>query len=150
MTDAVQKMIEQLEEPGLRVRTGLIVVPSSRLQRVRDLAARLNAAAEDVVEAVLKDIPDGASTANLSSSGIQDALDKISEKQSGHRRVFVENLDLLLSAVKETERNEVWWFILNSMPYRRRVTVVVMPQEAKEILPDIGTWEQQGRCVVLT
>lgn len=147
MYEQAMKMIERLETPGNRLRTGLLLVPPSQLAKAGDIAAQLLANAEDIAQVALEAVPAGSRYVSLSASRVEEWLDKISNKSTGQARALVVNLDLLLAGITEDERAEVWRYVRNSMPYRRRVLIVAMPQGAERLLPPVQEWEEAGRCV---
>ncbi|MEW5877253.1 MAG: hypothetical protein AB1751_04195 [Acidobacteriota bacterium] len=147
MLEQAQEMIELLEKPGNRLRTGLLLVPPSRLEKAGEIAAHLLADIEDIAEMALKAIPPGSNFACLSARRIEEWLDQISYKATGQKRALVINLDLLLAGVGEKERAEVWHFAKTGMPYRPRVLIVMVPAIAGLVLPALDEWNRAGRCV---
>lgn len=149
MHEQALEMIEQLETPGNRLKTGLLLIPPAKLSKAEDIAAHLLADVEDIAQMALEAVPVGSQYANLSASRIAGWLDAISEKTTGQRRALVVNLDLLLAGISESARAEVWQHLRNGMPYRRRVVVVAMPEGAEHLLPHVEEWEKLGRCARL-
>lgn len=149
MNEQVNQMIDSLETPGNRLKTGLLLLPTAQLAKVDEVAARLLAEVEDIAQMALQAVPTGSRYANLSASRIEEWLNAISQKTTGQRRALVVNLDLLLSGVSEAERADVWRYVLFSMPYRPRVLLVAMPETAEHLLPKVEEWEAAGRCARL-
>jgi hypothetical protein len=146
MHEQVMRMIETLETPGNRLRTGLLLVPPSRLAEAGDIAARLLADVEDIAQRALDAVPPGSRYVNLSATRIEEWLNDIVEKTTGQQRALVVHLDLLLAGVPQSERNEVWQYVRHGMPHRRRVLIVAMPEGAEHLLPRVSEWEEAGRC----
>ena len=146
MHKQAMKMIERLETPGNRLRTGLLLVPPTQLAKAGEIAARLLADVEDIAQVALEAVPAGSRYVSLSASRVEEWIDWISNKPTGQARALVVHLDLLLAGLKEDERAEVWRYVRNSMPHRRRVLIVAMPQGAERLLPSVQQWEEAGRC----
>lgn len=149
MSDAVQQMIERLERPGLRIRTGVITVPAKRMEQVENIAVALNAAQEDVAERLRRSLPEGTRFANLDAPRVCKLLDEISNQQQGHIRALVVNLDLLLSALDATAREQVWHHFFFNMVYRPRVLLALVPVEARNLLPSGDDYLQIARIANL-
>mgnify|MGYP001067205769 CR=1 FL=1 len=147
MREQVLNWLESLEAPGNRLRTGLLLISPAHLARVAEIASYLLATPEDIAQMALKQLPPGARYASLSATSISKWLDEISQKHTGQRRALVVNLDLLLAGISEDERNQVWTFVKDSMPYRPRVVIIAMPEGAKHLLPQVEDWETAGRCM---
>jgi|YNPNPStandDraft_1061719.scaffolds.fasta_scaffold61950_2 hypothetical protein len=147
MNNEVERMIEALEVPGTRLRTALLLVPGSMLHKFEDIAALIKATPEDIVQKALDSVPEGSHYVNLSAERIEQWLDAISQRNTGSLRALVANLDLLLAGVDSKERQQVWLFVRDSMPYRRRLLLIAMPEDAKQLLPpSLEEWQTAGRC----
>lgn len=146
MHERVMKMLEVLETPGNRLKTGLLLAPPLQLARAEEIAARLLADVEDIAQIARKAVPAGSRYVGLGASRIGQWLDDISQKSTGQKRALVVNLDLLLAGVPESERAEVWRHVQRGMPHRRRVLLVLMPGGAEHLLPSLQEWEKAGRC----
>lgn len=149
MYEQAMKLIEMLETPGNRLKTGLLLVPASHLTKANDIAVQLLADLEDIATTALEAVPNGSRYANLNASQIGQWLDDVSRKPTGHRRALVINLDLLLARLPAKDRAEVWDYLRYGMPYRPRVLIIVMPEEAKDVLPDVKQWENVQKCAWL-
>ncbi|GIV17512.1 MAG: hypothetical protein KatS3mg022_2947 [Armatimonadota bacterium] len=149
MHERVLKMIENLETPGNRLKTGLLLVPPSRLAQAEEIAARLLADVEDIAQIARNAVPQASRYAGLGASRIGQWLDDISQQSTGQKRALVVNLDLLLAGVSESERAQVWYHVRQGMPHRRRVVLVLMPDGAEHLLPPLQEWEKTNRCARL-
>jgi len=148
MREQVQKWIESLEAPGNRLRTGLLLISPAHLGRVAEIASCLLATPEDIAQMALEHLPPGARYASLRATRINMWLHEISQKETGQRRALVVNLDLLLAGVSEGERRQVWTSLKDSMPHRRRVVIIAMPEGAKPLLPQVEDWQAAERCAL--
>jgi len=146
MREQVLNWVESLEATGNRLRTGLLLIAPAQCSRVEEIASHLLATPEDIVQMALEQLPPGACYAGLTATGIKGWLDEISNKQTGQRRALVVNLDLLLAGISQEERRQVWTFVKDSMPNRRRVMIIAMPEGATLLLPQVDDWEAAGRC----
>ncbi len=146
MTDAVQKMIEHLEEPGLRVRTGILLASPSDLDRAEEISARLNATPEDMAQELLHLLPAGTRYANLSVERVLEVIDVISNRSQGSRLALLLHLDLLISALDKTACEEVWYRYLYALPHRRRVLIALMPEQYAVLPHNIAELEAVRRC----
>ena len=62
--------------------------------------------------------------------------------------VLVYNLDLLLSGVKDEERQQVWQEFVNRFPSRTRVLLIAIPETATHLLPSellLRKWKSDSR-----
>lgn len=147
MGERVQRLIDLLETPGQRVRTGVILVPAQKLAQAENLAVALNATLEDIAEQLLRSLPSDTRFADLSAQRISSLLDTISNRREGHLRALIYNLDLLLSGVDSPVREQVWHHFLHGMLHRPRILLALMPSEAKSLLPNEASHHQSARVV---
>lgn len=146
MREKLLRTLEELERPGVRIRTCLFLVPSAQLPGLEDIARSLLADLEDIRDCALASVPDGSAFVPLNAANIGSWLDTISNRRTGQKRVLVANLDLLLAGVSEAERAQVWLHIYQGMAYRQRLVLVAMPEKSGDLIPNLRQWEQGRRC----
>ena len=140
-------LVRLLEQPILRIRTGILLVPSSALGSERDLAARLGIEAVDIREWKLARARPGSRFLGLSRETIlQDLQEMVEDMDLGGNCLWVHNMDLLFSALRYGERLRAWATLFSTFKQRRGL-LFSLPAQAFNLLPatERGTWEKDER-----
>lgn len=149
MSEAVQ-LVANLRSRSLRNRVGLWLLPASQMGQAADKAARLGIDAVDLSQVWLDRLPADARFAGVNADRIIDLLDDLT-KQPGHSDcLLIYNIDLLLAGLTYENQQGIWRTLRQFFPYRRRILVLVMPDQADHLLPrssDLTAWRKEGRLV---
>ena len=140
-------LVRLLEQPTLRIRTGVLLVPLSALGSERELAARLGIEAVDFREWKLARIRHGSRFLGLSRETIlQDLRELAEDVDLGGNCLWVHNMDLLLSALRYDERVRAWATLFSTFKQRRGL-LFSLPAQAFNLLPatERGAWENDER-----
>ena len=140
---------ERLRGRTLRTRTGLLLVPPSRLPDVPEIAARLGVDSVDYARVILESLPPGAKRAGITADAEQARLDSIAEAPDGTDVVLVGQFDLAVSRLTMADRGRLWRVLREGFAHRRRALLVVMPLGAAHLLPEGAEWDawQDGQRV---
>lgn len=140
-----------LRRPGLRVRTGIWLLPPYLVGQEPNEAARLGTIAVDLRCVLLESLPSGARFVPLDTDRILQLLDTISYRKDQGDCVLVYNLDLLLARLTHQQRVDVWQFIFTGFAYRPCALLLSMPATASSLLPAgeiLHYWKQGKRLAV--
>jgi hypothetical protein len=151
LTVSPNDLIQTLKGETLRVRTGLWLAPKRILGCEADEATRLNIDAVDLRQPLLSSLPNGAQFLGLSADKIIQLFDVVCQTAQGSECLLVFNLDLLLSRLRQQERDWVWSQMYNGFPHRSRALLLLMPAEARHLIPPLETlrvWQADKRLAV--
>jgi len=140
-----------LRRPGLRVRTGIWLMPSQLVGYEKNEAARLGIIAADLRDILLDTLPAGTNFAPLDTDRILQLLNTISYRKDLGDCVLVHNLDLLLARLTQQQRVDVWKFTFAGFAYRRCALLLGMPATASSLLPageTLNYWTKGKRLAV--
>lgn len=141
-----------LRRPGLRVRTGLWLMPRELIGQEQNEAARLGISALDLRNELLTSLPAGARFVPLDNDRVLQLLNTISLRKNQHDCVLIYNLDLLLARLTYQQRNDLWQFAFTGFAYRPCALLLTMPDTARSLLPTqekLGYWEENRRLAIL-
>lgn len=145
------ELITFLRRPGLRVRTGIWLMPSHLVGQEPNEAARLSVMAVDVRGLLLDSLPSGARFVPLDTDRVLQLLDTISYRKEQGNCVLVYNLDLLLARLTQQQRVDVWQFIFAGFGYRPCALLLAIPATASSLLPAgeiLNYWKEGKRLAV--
>lgn len=141
-------LVTRLRGNTLRVRTGIWLLPASRLPDAANEAARYNVPSRDLPRLVLAALPEGARVLGLTSGGdLERLLDGLTDTPDASC-LLVLNLDLLLARLPLRDRQQVWDKLHRGLPRRRCALLLAMPVGAMELLPSesqLDAWTREGR-----
>lgn len=132
-----------------RSRFGIWLLSAENLGKEELLALQCAATAENIAAYYLARLGAGACFASLSASRVAEAIVSLAEKK-GDIRLFISNLDLLLSRLTTEERNIFWQNIFSGYPNRQRLVLFLLPASARTLLPqgqDAEDWEHAGKII---
>ncbi len=136
-----------LEQPTLRIRTGILLVPLNALGSESELAARLGVEAVDFREWKLTRAGTNSRYLGLSAETIlRDLQEVVEDVDLGGTCLWIHNMDLFLSALRYDERLRTWAALFSTFKQRRGL-LFSMPAQALNLLPatERGTWERDER-----
>ncbi len=151
----LEDVVKTLRSSVLRVRTGLLLIPSNKMSLIVDEAIRIDIEHFDANEYWLEKLPKNTKFAKISSKKIIKMADDISQIQSLDQCVLIYNFDLLISFLKYEDRKTLWAHLINNMPHRPRALLLAIPfsKESKELLPSkkhLDLLEKELRLATLT
>jgi hypothetical protein len=144
----VAELLSRLRSHSLRNRVGLWLLPPGEWEQIEDIAARLAIDAADARQIWLDRLPADARFAALSADKLLSLLDELSEQPGYSDCLLLYNFDLLLAGLTYEGQQEIWRTLRQIFPHRRRVLLLVMPEQAGELLPrssDLAAWRSEGR-----
>lgn len=142
------EVIERLRRGGVRVRTGLWLLPPADLGRLADQAARLGIDLADARWPLLDKVAPNQRFLGLNEQEVVEALDELCRQSQGSDCLLVANFDLLMAGLSYVDRQEVWEALYKGFPHRPRSLLLAMPAGAVELLPteqQLDYWRQEGR-----
>lgn len=144
------EVIEALRHPGLRVRTGLWLLPPERLAELPDLAARAGISYADIRQPLLEDIAPDQRFLRLDVSEFILALDSLCRSSLASDCLLVGSADLLIAKLGYHEREELWETLFRGYPYRERGLLLAIPAGAGALLPadqQLEDWRAEWRLI---
>lgn len=144
------ELIETLRHGGLRVRTGLWLLPAGQLNTLPDKAARLGIDLSDARQPLLDSVAPDQRFLRLDVATIIEVLDSLCDNNQLSDCLLVTNFDLLLAKLPYSQRKEVWEILYRGYPYRPRAIILAMPEGATALLPGVQQleqWRKEGRLV---
>jgi hypothetical protein len=149
MTTATE-VINMLRHPGLRVRTGLWLLPPDQLEDLPDRAARLGIGYADLREPVLAAVLPEQRFLRFDVPDFIEALDSLCRGDHASGCLLVANGDLLAAKLGYNERRELWDTLYSGYPYRQRAVIMALPARATALLPgeqQLDLWRRDGRLI---
>ncbi len=123
-----------LQRPILRLRTGILLLPSNMVGHEPELAARLGLGKVDWREWKLRQLGPDSRYLGLSHEGIVRDLGQMAEDGNiSGTCLWVYNADLFVSALRYEERRYLWSFLHSTFRPPRGV-MVSLPAEATNLL----------------
>jgi hypothetical protein len=147
MSEPVE-LLATLRNRSLRNRVGLWLLPAGEMDQAADKAAKLGIDAADLRQIWLDRLPPDARFAGLNADKLISLLDDLTEHPGHSDCLLLYNLDLLLAGLSYESQQEIWRTLRQIFPHRRRLLVLVMPDQAGHLLPrssDLTAWRQEGR-----
>lgn len=144
-------VIETLRHGGLRVRTGLWLLPATELARLPDHAARLGLVLADIRQPLLHHVTPDQRFLRLGVREFIEALDAVCLDDQAGDCLLVANSDLIVARLNYDERQELWETLYRGFPYRPRAVLLAMPRDAAALLPiaqQLEGWRKEGRLAV--
>lgn len=149
MTDQTPgSLVALLQGVTLRNRTGLLLLPSAWLGRESEAAVRLAIGYGDLQVAALASVAPGQKYLGLSWSGLIDGhispLLRDSRPDGGC--LLASNVDILLSALKPTDRGNFWRFLREDFRPSWGL-ILTLPETTRRLITDeeIGRWAADRR-----
>lgn len=140
-------LVQLLQRPILRIRTGIVLLPLVMLGRERELAARLAIEAVDWRDWKLNHLSSDSNHLGLSSETVLRDMREIAEDVGiAGDCLWIYNVDLALSALRYDERLRVWDFLFSTFKQGRGL-LFSLPTQASSLLPteERIAWETDER-----
>ena len=131
-----------------RTLVGLWRLPLKKIGKEGELAINLGVQAIDVSRYYFDSLPQGADHVRLNAKKVLGALDMIATSTGTSHCALIYNLDLLLSALKKEERQQIWQSLFNNFPNRPRALLVTIPETAQHLFPSeelLEKWLEESR-----
>ena len=147
-TTTISELVELLSKPTLRVRTGIWLYPMDLLGEEENEAVRLDVIARDAREPLLAAIGPKSRFLGLNRARLLQVLDEIVQNERDGNVIMIYNFDLLLAKLPMEEREKAWREIFYSFPHRPKGVLLIIPEQATELLPSyshLEDWRQAGR-----
>jgi hypothetical protein len=144
----VKDLVQFLRGATLRTRIGLWRMPLDVLGREADLAVALGVEAVDIRIPLSARLAPGTEFMHLSPVKIVETLDTVASQNGQSDCVLICNLDLLLAAISQQERQQVWRELYDGLPHRPRALLLAIPEQAVHLLPVdemIDSWRRDRR-----
>jgi hypothetical protein len=143
-------LVEQLRGIQLRIRTGLLILPSIWLGRESDIATLLGIDCQDLCRWILEKTPKGRKIIGLKVENIIENLTLIlNENILIGSCVLVSNIDYILAGLSYSDRIRFWDFMRNSFR-RDRGLIISFPIDSTNLLPveEFSKWEDLERLAI--
>lgn len=140
-------LVQLLQRPILRIRTGIVLLPLVMLGREPELAARLAIEAVDWREWKLNRLSSDSNHLGLTSETVlRDLREIVEDVNLAGNCLWIYNVDLALSALRYGERLRFWDFLYSTFKQRRGV-LLSLPTRASNLLPteERIAWERDER-----
>ncbi|MDQ3638608.1 MAG: hypothetical protein M3426_11560 [Actinomycetota bacterium] len=140
-------LVQLLQRPILRIRTGVVLLPLVMLGRERELAALLAIEAVDWRDWKLTHLSSDSHHLGLSSENVlRDLREIIEDVDIAGNCLWIYNVDLALSALRYDERLRFWAFLYSTFKQRRGL-LFSLPAQASNLLPpeELIAWEKDER-----
>jgi hypothetical protein len=144
----LETLVEYLRRRTARTHVGLWLMPLNRIGHEAEIAVHLGVQALDIGKYLYDKLPPGAEFVRLSAKKIMETLYDVASFVGQSDCVLVYNIDLLLSGVKDEERQQIWQELFNRFPGRARVLLVAIPDTATHLLPSeslLRKWKDDSR-----
>ncbi|MBU2496184.1 MAG: hypothetical protein KJ935_06795 [Candidatus Omnitrophica bacterium] len=144
----LETLVEYLRRRTARTHVGLWLMPLNRIGHEAEIAVRLGVQALDIGNYLHGKLPTGADFVRLSAQKVIETLDDVASSIGQSDCVLVYNLDLLLSGIKDEERQQIWLDLFNRFPGRARVLLIAVPDTATHLLPSESLhkkWQDDSR-----
>lgn len=143
-------LVQLLRGPTLRVRTGILLVPSASLGNEPELAARVGVEAVDWRARKLTRVGSDSRYLGLSSETVmRDLQELVDDVDLGGNCLLIYDMDLILSALRYDERLRTWAALFSTFKQRRGL-LFSLPARATNLLPvtERRAWEKDGRLAI--
>jgi hypothetical protein len=143
-----QEVVFLLSGPSLVHRVGLWLYPQHRLGKENDEAARLWIDAVDIRKTFLESLPIETNFTDLSYQTIIESIESLQSVDKGTKCLLIYNFDVLISYLTYAERKHIWETFLNGYPHRPKALLIVVPENAIQLLPSqrqLDIWNNEGR-----
>lgn len=140
-------LVRLLQQPILRIRTGIVLLRFDGLGREPELAARLGVEAVDWREWKLDRLDSASNHLGLTGETIlRDLREIIEDVNIAGNCLWVYNTDLALSALRYGERSRYWDFLFSTFKVPRGL-LLSLPARASNLLPteERVAWERDDR-----
>lgn len=144
----LENLVEYLRRRTARTHVGLWLMPLNRIGHEAEIAVHLGVQALDIGKYLHDKLPPGAEFVRLSAKKVIETLDDVASSIGQSDCVLVYNLDLLLSGVRDEERQQIWQDLFNRFPGRARVLLIAIPDTATHLLPSeslLKKWRDDSR-----
>lgn len=141
-------LVDYLRRRTSRTHVGLWLMPLNRIGHEAEIAVHLGVQALDIGKYLHDKLPTGAEFARLSARKVIETLNDVASSIGQSDCVLVYNMDLLLSGVKDEERQQIWQDLFNRFPGRARVLLIAIPDTATHLLPSeslLRKWQKDSR-----
>ncbi len=140
-------LVRTLQQPILRIRTGIVLLPLDMIGREPELAARLAIEAVDWREWKLARLRSSSRYLGLSSETVlRDFQEIVDDVDLAGNCLWIYNADLPLSGLRHDERLRLWTFLYSNFKQRRGL-LFSLPARASNLLSleERGAWESDNR-----
>lgn len=144
------QLAQLLRQRILRVRTGIMLLPTDMLGHEPELAARLDVGAVDWREWKLDRLSPDSRYLGLSSEVVlRDLQSIVEDAELVGTCLWIYNADLLLAGLRYDERLRFWNFLYSTFKPHRGL-LLSLSTEASNLLPmeDRKTWENDERLAI--
>jgi len=131
----LETLVEYLRRRTARTHVGLWLMPLNRIGHEAEIAVHLGVQALDIGSYYHDKLPPGAEFVRLTAKRVMETLYDIASSIGQSDCVLVYNIDLILSGVKDEERQQIWQELFNRFPGRARVLLIAIPDTAIHLLP---------------
>lgn len=141
------ELIRLLQQPILRIRTGILLVPVGVLGSEPELAARFGVEAVDWQAWKLTRVAPNSRYLGLSGeTALRDLRELVEDVDLVGNCLWIYNIDLLLSALRYDERMRAWSALFSTFKQRRGL-LFSLPVRAVNLLSatERRAWECDGR-----
>ena len=128
-------LVEYLRSRTLRTNIGLLLLPLSEVGTEADLAVRLGVESLDIAKYYHSTLDPRTEFARLSAARLFNSLDQIASTEGFNDCVLIYNFDLLLSGLRDSDRDQIWQDIYNRLPNRKRALLLTIPNTAIHLFP---------------
>ena len=140
-----QELVGQLRRKAVTCKTGLLLLPRSRLGTEPNLAATNGMDAVDLAQVFVSKQSGDSDFVGITLQRLWKELDGIADSPDGSDCVLIYNVDLLLARLDSPDRQGLWRHLRQNPPHKRRAIVLLMPAEAAALLPsdnELTTWRR--------
>lgn len=140
-------LVQLLQRPVLRIRTGIVLLPIAMLGHERELAARLAIEVVDWRTWKLDSLRSDSNHLGLTSETIlKDMREIVEDVTFPGNCLWIFNADLALSALCYNERLRFWDFLYSTFKSHRGL-LFSLPAQASNLLPTENRtiWENNER-----
>jgi hypothetical protein len=144
----LETLVEYLRRRTARTHVGLWLMPLNRIGHEAEMAVHLGVQALDIGLYLRNKLPPRAEFVRLSAQRVVETLDDVASSLGQSDCVLAYNIDLLLSGVKDEERQQIWQDLFNRFPGRARVLLIAIPETATHLLPSeslLIKWKNDSR-----
>jgi hypothetical protein len=146
----LETLVEYLRRRTARTHVGLWLMPLNKIGHEAETAVHLGVQALNIGLYIHDKMPPGAEFVRLSAKKVVETLDEVASSNGQSDCVLVYNFDLLISGVKDEERQQIWQDLFNRFPGRARVLLIAIPDTATHLLPSeslLKKWKDDSRLV---
>jgi len=149
----ISELVELLSKPTLRVRTGIWLYPMALLGEEENEAVRLGIVARDARDPLLANVGPENRFLGLNRERLLQVVDEIIRNEQAGDIIMLYNFDLLLAKLPMEEREKVWREVFSGFPHRAKGVLLIVPEQATELLPldrSLEDWRRARRLAEIS